>query len=658
MAVVIETTIGDVTVDLYLTERPRAALNFLKLCKLKYYNFNLFHTIQHGFIAQTGDPGGSGEGGSSIWGVLEGKHKRYFEGEAVPKIKHAEPGLLSMVCAGEGLIGSQFFFTLGPDLASLDGGGHVVIGEVTEGHEVLRKLNEAICDEKHRPYKDVRITHTVVLEDPFDDPRGFREPSRSPSPSAERLAGGRIAADEEIDDTEGKTVEEIAEMLAEKEAKARATILEIVGDIPDADIAPPENVLFVCKLNPVTTDDDLQIIFSRFGKIKGCEVIRDKVSGDSLQYAFIEFEDKKSCEDAYFKMDNVLIDDRRIHVDFSQSVAKVRWRGKGKGIEFLDGSDKKSFKDIDYKDTRRDRKRAPSRLRKSVSSGSRSSKSASRSPRRRRSPAKRQTGGGRGGGRRGRSPWRRNSGGRRGGDNREKRDKRVLLADSNAFHHEERNGRDIRVVQGKLDYKNRPYPSSFIKRNATGGRAAGGGSRSSRSPVRNRQQRRSRSRDRRRSSRSRSISYRRKPSESPDRPQRRDRDRSPLERRSWRSRSPLRRRSRSPECSRNRRDSSPPTRRNQSPLPRSKAVASIDKHGSKKAKKKHYSSDASESDSPGRSSSDERSKKKSSKKKSSSSKKKSKKSKKYSSGGNSSASDSSDDDKRKKKKSKSKKKKK
>lgn len=393
MAVVIETTIGDITVDLFLTERPRAALNFLKLCKLKYYNFNLFHTIQHGFIAQTGDPGGSGEGGSSIWGVLEGKHKRYFEGEAVPKIKHTEPGLLSMVCAGEGLIGSQFFFTLGPDLASLDGGGHVVIGEVTEGHEVLRKLNEAICDEKHRPYKDIRVTHTVVLEDPFDDPRGFREPSRSPSPSAERLVGGRIAADEDIDDTEGKTVEEIAEMLAEKEAKARATILEIVGDIPDAECAPPENVLFVCKLNPVTTDDDLQIIFSRFGKIKGCEVIRDKVSGDSLQYAFIEFEDKKFCEAAYLKMDNVLIDDRRIHVDFSQSVAKVRWRGKGKGIEYLDGSDKKSFKDIDYKDTRRGRKRAPSRLRKSVSSGSSSrsrSRSQSRSPRRRRSPVRRQ----------------------------------------------------------------------------------------------------------------------------------------------------------------------------------------------------------------------------------------------------------------------------
>ncbi len=70
------------------------------------------------------------------------------------------------------------------------------------------------------------------------------------------------------DDYEGMDDKEIAEMMAEKEAKAQATILEMIGDLPEADVAPPENVLFVCKLNPVTTDDDLEIIFSRFGKVK------------------------------------------------------------------------------------------------------------------------------------------------------------------------------------------------------------------------------------------------------------------------------------------------------------------------------------------------------------------------------------------------------
>lgn len=283
------------------------------------------------------DPTGEGNGGESVWGLIEGQDKRFFQAEYLPKIRHSEPGLLSMVSLGESLIGSQFFFTLGSDLTSLDG-IHCVIGHIVEGIDVLRSINEVICDTTHRPYKDVRITHTVVLDDPFDNPRGFREVSRSPSPSAERLRGGRIAADEDVDDTTGKSETELSEMRMEREAKARATILEIIGDLPDAEIAPPENVLFVCKLNSVTTDDDLEIIFSRFGKIKGCEVIRDRKSGDSLQYAFIEFEEKKSCEMAYFKMDNVLIDDRRIHVDFSQSVSKLQWRGKGRGLIMKDGS--------------------------------------------------------------------------------------------------------------------------------------------------------------------------------------------------------------------------------------------------------------------------------------------------------------------------------
>lgn len=283
------------------------------------------------------DPSGVGDGGDSVWGIIEGADKRYFEAEYLPKIRHSEPGLLSMVSAGENMIGSQFFITLGADLTSLDG-VHCVIGQVVEGSDVLLELNEAICDDKNRPYRDIRITHTVILDDPFEDPRGFRVPSRSPSPSAERLRGGRIGADEEIDETAGKTEQEVVEMRQDREAQARATILEIIGDLPDAEIAPPENVLFVCKLNAITTDDDLEIIFSRFGKIKGCEVIRDRKSGDSLQYAFIEFEEQKSCEQAYFKMDNVLIDDRRIHVDFSQSVSRLQWRGKGRGLIVKDGS--------------------------------------------------------------------------------------------------------------------------------------------------------------------------------------------------------------------------------------------------------------------------------------------------------------------------------
>ena len=128
--------------------------------------------------------------------------------------------------------------------------------------------------------------------------------------------------DENIDE------ESLEKLRREREARAQALTLEMVGDLPFAEVKPPENILFVCKLNPVTHDEDLELIFSRFGKILSCEVIRDKRTGDSLQYAFIEFENQKDCEQAYFKMQGVLIDDHRIHVDFSQSVSKLSdtWR--------------------------------------------------------------------------------------------------------------------------------------------------------------------------------------------------------------------------------------------------------------------------------------------------------------------------------------------
>uniref|UniRef100_K7GEM3 Peptidyl-prolyl cis-trans isomerase n=2 Tax=Pelodiscus sinensis TaxID=13735 RepID=K7GEM3_PELSI len=233
-----------------------------------------------------------------------------------------------MVNNGNDQHGSQFLITTGENLDYLDG-VHTVFGEVTEGMDVLKKINETFVDKEFVPYQDIRINHTVILDDPFDDPPGLIIPDSSPEPTKEQLDSGRIRADEEIDDFKGKSVDEVEEIQAEKEAKTQAILLEMVGDLPDADIKPPENVLFVCKLNPVTTDEDLEIIFSRFGPIKSCEVIRDWKTGESLCYAFIEFEKEEDCEKAYFKMDNVLIDDRRIHVDFSQSVAKVKWRGKG-----------------------------------------------------------------------------------------------------------------------------------------------------------------------------------------------------------------------------------------------------------------------------------------------------------------------------------------
>jgi len=258
-----------------------------------------------------------------------------------------------MVPAAGGGFTSQFLITLGDSCASLDD-TCCVFGEIwyERGYPAsLDSLNAVLCDESGRPYVDIRVLHTHVLVDPFDDPPALASllPPSSPlvlRPSSEivpprlDLNEAEAAAEEAAELASGKAPS--ADVLAqrkrkrmEEEAASRAVLLEMVGDLPSADVAPPDTALFVCKLNPITSARDLDIIFSRFGPISSCDIVRDEKTGASLCYGFINFTSPAAAETAYLKMDNVLIDDRRIRVDFSQSVAGV-WnahrRGQGKAL--------------------------------------------------------------------------------------------------------------------------------------------------------------------------------------------------------------------------------------------------------------------------------------------------------------------------------------
>lgn len=150
----------------------------------------------------------------------------------------------------ERLAASQFIITLGDDLDFLDGKA-AIFGKVVEGFDALEKINEAFCDDKGRPMVDVRIKHTVILDDPYDDPAGLVEPPESPLPSKAQLANVRIDEDDKLEDDANP--EAVEKQRREREARAQALTLEMVGDLPFAEVKPPENVLFVCKLNPVTT---------------------------------------------------------------------------------------------------------------------------------------------------------------------------------------------------------------------------------------------------------------------------------------------------------------------------------------------------------------------------------------------------------------------
>src|SRR5271154_1061813 len=132
MSVLLETSLGDIVIDLLVDSAPKACENFLKLCKVKYYNFSPVHSVQKNFSLQTGDPIGpdskDSDGGTSIWGLLDGgEGRKTFVAEIDQKLKHTERGIVSMATVASPkdpdvqLAGSQFLITLGDNLDYLDG---------------------------------------------------------------------------------------------------------------------------------------------------------------------------------------------------------------------------------------------------------------------------------------------------------------------------------------------------------------------------------------------------------------------------------------------------------------------------------------------------------------------------------------------------------
>ena len=125
-----ETTKGKIRIQLFPKSAPITVNNFVFLSREGYYDGVPFHRVIPGFVAQGGDPTGTGRGGPGY----------QFADEVNPKtnpLKHAS-GALSMANAGPGTNGSQFFIVYDPQ-PHLDG-KHTVFGQVTSGMDVARKL--------------------------------------------------------------------------------------------------------------------------------------------------------------------------------------------------------------------------------------------------------------------------------------------------------------------------------------------------------------------------------------------------------------------------------------------------------------------------------------------------------------------------------------
>ncbi len=145
------TSKGAIAIDLYADRAPVTVNNFVFLAGDGFYDGTIFHRVLEGFMAQGGDPTGSGRGGPGY---------RWDDERAALRIRHDAPGTLSMANAGPNTNGSQFFITFAPT-PHLDG-RHAVFGRVADDNslQVLASLQRI---DPQRPARGVVADRILSL---------------------------------------------------------------------------------------------------------------------------------------------------------------------------------------------------------------------------------------------------------------------------------------------------------------------------------------------------------------------------------------------------------------------------------------------------------------------------------------------------------------
>ncbi len=147
---VIDTSKGRIVVDLYQDDVPMTVNSFVFLALNGYYDGVRFHRVLEDFMAQTGDPTGTGTGGPGY----------EFADEFRDHLRHDAKGVVSMANAGPGTNGSQFFITFVPT-PWLDG-RHTVFGRVIEGEDVLDRIQRVDPGRPGGPTPDVMERVTIL----------------------------------------------------------------------------------------------------------------------------------------------------------------------------------------------------------------------------------------------------------------------------------------------------------------------------------------------------------------------------------------------------------------------------------------------------------------------------------------------------------------
>ena len=151
--VLMETTMGDIKIKLFLEKAPITAGNFIELIEQGYYDGIIFHRVIDEFMIQGGDPTGTGTGGSP----------NTIPDEFGEGLKHDKKGVLSMANRGPNTGSSQFFITLVPT-PHLNG-KHAIFGEVIEGMDVVEKIGKVKTDARDKPLEDVVMEKVTMIEE-------------------------------------------------------------------------------------------------------------------------------------------------------------------------------------------------------------------------------------------------------------------------------------------------------------------------------------------------------------------------------------------------------------------------------------------------------------------------------------------------------------
>jgi cyclophilin family peptidyl-prolyl cis-trans isomerase len=149
-AITLNTSEGAVAIELFDEDAPKTVSNFKELASQGFYDGVIFHRVIKDFMIQGGDPTGTGTGGPGYT----------FEDEI--NQHKVERGALAMANAGPNTNGSQFFIVTTGAAPWLDG-KHTVFGRVTEGMDVVDRIESTQTAAGDRPVNEIRIESVELI---------------------------------------------------------------------------------------------------------------------------------------------------------------------------------------------------------------------------------------------------------------------------------------------------------------------------------------------------------------------------------------------------------------------------------------------------------------------------------------------------------------